>query len=88
VSNPYGGVQVEITLGSGNRITDIRAIEMPDSEARSSQLSDMAEPLLREEALREQGANLDTVSGATETCDSYEQSLRAAIEAARRGERD
>ena len=35
---------------------------------------------LREEALQEQGADLDTVSGATETSVSYRESLRAAIE--------
>jgi uncharacterized protein with FMN-binding domain len=81
-TNPYGAVQVEIEYVNG-KIVDIVAIEMPDSESRSSQLSDLSEPLLRAEALREQGANLDTISGATDTCVSYRDSLRAALDEAR-----
>jgi uncharacterized protein with FMN-binding domain len=61
-------------------MVDIRAIEMPDSESRSDQLSDQVSVQLREEALQEQGYDLDTVSGATETSVSYRDSLRAAIE--------
>jgi uncharacterized protein with FMN-binding domain len=87
VENPYGAVQVVIEL-AGNRITDVRTLEMPDSEARSEQVSSLAEPQLREEALREQGASLDTVSGATETSESYQESLRVAIERMKKGERD
>jgi uncharacterized protein with FMN-binding domain len=77
--NPYGAVQLEITV-QGTRMVDIRAIEMPDSESRSDQLSDQVSVQLREEALQEQGYDLDTVSGATETSVSYRDSLRAAIE--------
>jgi len=77
--NPYGAVQLEITV-QGSRMVEIRAIEMPDSESRSDQLSDQVSVQLREEALQEQGYDLDTVSGATETSVSYRDSLRAAIE--------
>jgi len=87
VENPYGAVQVVIEL-DGSRIVDVRTLEMPETEARSQQLSALAEPQLRAEALREQGADLDTVSGATETSESYRRSLRAAIERMKRGERD
>jgi len=87
VENDYGAVQVVIEL-DGSRIVEVRTLEMPDAEARSDQLSSLAEPQLREEALREQGADLDTVSGATETSESYRGSLRAAIERMKRGERD
>ncbi|GAA1892414.1 hypothetical protein GCM10009687_72120 [Asanoa iriomotensis] len=87
VENPYGAVQVVIEV-DGNRIADIRTLEMPDLEARSDQLSAQVETQMREEALREQGANLDTVSGATETSESYRESLRVAIERMKKGERD
>ncbi|MEV0611347.1 FMN-binding protein [Polymorphospora rubra] len=85
-SNDYGAVQVQITM-SGDRITEIRTLEMPESSSRSSQLSARAEPLLKAEALREQGADLDTVSGATYTSQSYRESLQGALDAAARGER-
>jgi uncharacterized protein with FMN-binding domain len=87
VENPYGAVQVVIEV-SGSRIADVRTLEMPDLEARSDQLSALVETRLGEEALREQGADLDTVSGATETSESYRESLRVAIERMKRGERD
>jgi uncharacterized protein with FMN-binding domain len=87
VANPYGAVQVVIEV-DGNRITDVRTLEMPDLEARSDQLSAQVQTRLREEALREQGADLDTVSGATETSESYKESLRVAIERMKQGERD
>ncbi|MDG4827278.1 FMN-binding protein [Asanoa sp. WMMD1127] len=87
VENPYGAVQVVIDL-SGNRIERVRTLEMPDLEARSDQLSALVESQLGEEAVREQGADLDTVSGATETSESYRESLRVAIERMKKGERD
>ncbi|MEV0717314.1 FMN-binding protein [Asanoa sp. NPDC050611] len=87
VENPYGAVQVVIEV-DGKRIADVRTLEMPDLEARSDQLSAQVETQMREEALREQGADLDTVSGATETSESYRESLRVAIERMKKGERD
>ncbi|GIF76953.1 FMN-binding protein [Asanoa siamensis] len=87
VQNPYGAVQVVLDL-DGNRITAVRTLEMPDVEARSDQLSALVESQLGEEAVREQGADLDTVSGATETSEAYKESLRRAIERMKNGERD
>lgn len=86
VANEYGAVQVQITW-SGGRFTEVRALEMPESSSRSNQLSARAEPLLRADALRRQNADLDTVSGASYTSQSYRDSLQGAIDAANRGER-
>ena len=44
-----------------------------------------AEPILREEALRAGSADIDVVSGATYTSESWIESLQAAIDKARRG---
>jgi len=87
VENPYGAVQVVIEL-DGNRIVNVRTLEMPDLDARSDQLSAQVEAQLGDEAVREQGADLDTVSGATETSESYQESLRVAIDRMKKGERD
>ncbi|MEV4534722.1 FMN-binding protein [Asanoa sp. NPDC049518] len=87
VENPYGAVQVVLEL-DGNRIVNVRTLEMPDQEARSDQLSAQVESQLGDEAVREQGADLDTVSGATETSESYKESLRVAIDRMKKGERD
>lgn len=87
VQNPYGAVQVQLVV-DGDRFTDVVALVLPDREARSQTISKNAVPQLRAEALREQSADLDTVSGATATSESYVASLQAAIDRATKGERD
>jgi uncharacterized protein with FMN-binding domain len=81
VVNRYGPVQVEVTL-SGDRIVDVQALELPSDRAKSVRINDVAGPLLREEALTAQSARVDTVSGATYTSLSYQQSLQAALDQA------
>lgn len=77
----YGIVQVAVTL-QGNRITDVTALQLPSDRARSRAISQYAAPILRSEALRAQGAQIDTVSGASYTSDGYAQSLQAALDQA------
>ena len=79
VGNRYGTVQVKVTL-QGNQITDIVAVQMPDSHERSVEISQQAEPILRQEALQAQSAQIDILSGATYTSESYAQSLQAALD--------
>ena len=82
VDNRYGTVQVRVTL-RGNRIVDVRSIQMPMGHQRSVFITDQAGPYLREEALHAQSAQIDIVSGATYTSDSYAQSLQSALDRAR-----
>ena len=79
VDNQYGTVQVQVTL-QGNQITDIVALQMPDGHRRSVEISEQAEPALRQEALQAQSAQIDIVSGATFTSQSYAQSLQSALD--------
>lgn len=75
----YGPVQVQIVI-SGGRISDIKALKLPDESPRSKAISQYSEPQLRQEALDAQSSHIDTVSGATDTSDSYRTSLQAAID--------
>jgi uncharacterized protein with FMN-binding domain len=77
--NRYGTVQVQVTL-QGSQIMDVVALQMPDSHQRSVEISQQAEPILRQEALQAQSAQIDIVSGATFTSQSYVQSLQAALD--------
>ena len=77
--NRYGTVQVQVTL-QGNTITDVALLQMPDSHQRSVEISQQAEPLLLQEALQAQSAQIDIVSGATYTSQSYAQSLQSALD--------
>ncbi|MBY8872802.1 FMN-binding protein [Micromonospora sp. PLK6-60] len=77
----WGPVQVRITV-SGGKITDVTAVRVPDGNFRDQQINDYAVPILRQEAIAAQSAQIDTVSGATVTSDGYRESLQAAIDAA------
>jgi len=78
VQNPFGEVQVQITLASG-KITAVTALQMP-THGRSGFISQDVAPILQGEALSAQSASIDTVSGATYTSDAYAQSLQSAID--------
>lgn len=81
VQTRFGSVQVQITVQAG-RITDVTALQLTDAERRSVQISNQAAPLLRDEVLQSQSANVQTISGATVTSDAYLSSLQAALDAA------
>ncbi|MCU1501693.1 MAG: FMN-binding protein [Ilumatobacteraceae bacterium] len=80
-TNKYGPVQVQITV-AGGKITDVVALQTPTGDRKSISINDRATPTLVSEALSAQSANVDTVSGATYTTDSYKISLQSAIDLA------
>lgn len=77
----WGPVQVKITVSAG-KITDVSAVQVPDGNRRDQEINDYAVPILRQEALAAQSAEIDSVSGATVTSDGYRESLQSAIDAA------
>ena len=80
-SNKWGPVQVKITV-AGSRITNVTAIHTPASKPKSVRINDRAVPMLESEALTAQSAQINTISGATYTSDSYAMSLQSALDAA------
>lgn len=81
VSTRYGDVQVRIVL-VGKQIVDVKALRLPNDRDRSVRISNEAGPLLREEALSAQSAQIDLLSGASYTSDGYAQSLQGALDSA------
>ncbi len=61
------------------RMTAIYIPTYPDHTDRSVYINQTALPILKNEALQAQSANIDVVSGATYTSDAFAQSLQAAI---------
>jgi uncharacterized protein with FMN-binding domain len=84
LTTPFSSIQVRAELTRG-RLTDVRTLSLTGADAHTQALNARAEPILREEALRAGCADIDVVSGATYTSESWIQSLRAAIRDARRG---
>lgn len=82
--NFFGDVVVRIVISNGH-ITDVQAVKLPTDRAYSAYVSQVAGPLLRTEALQAQSANIDIISGATYTSQSYAQSLGSALQQAHLG---
>jgi uncharacterized protein with FMN-binding domain len=77
----WGPVQVRITVANG-KIIDVEATTYPDGNQRDIEINDRALPILHDEVLAAQSADINTVSGATVTSDGYITSLQAALDAA------
>lgn len=82
ITTQYGPVQVAAVVRAG-RITEVRALRAPDDNPNSQRINAHAIPILRQEALDAQGADIATVAGATFTSEGYRQSLQSAIDDAR-----
>jgi uncharacterized protein with FMN-binding domain len=78
VGRGYGNVQVEITV-QGGRIVDVTALEVPQNDGRSAQISSVAIPYLVDQALQAQSSDVAGVSGATYTSVGFAESLKSAL---------
>jgi uncharacterized protein with FMN-binding domain len=81
VDTRYGPVQVRIDV-SGGKISKIDVLQYPDGLQRDQDINSYALPVLNQEALAAQSAQIDSVSGATYTSDGYTQSLQSALDQA------
>jgi uncharacterized protein with FMN-binding domain len=82
ITTPFSVIQVRATLTRG-RLTGVQTVELTGDGPHTDALNARAEPILRAEALRAGSAEIDVVSGATYTSESWRDSLQAAIDAAR-----
>jgi uncharacterized protein with FMN-binding domain len=80
--NPYGTIQVRVTL-NGGKITDVSTLQSPNDRGRSVEIAQEALPVLRQEVLRAQSAQIDVVSGASYDSQGYAQSVQSALDKAR-----
>lgn len=81
-NTPFGNVQVRVTV-SGGKIASITPLQLTRLGGRSVQIDDYAVPILKQEAMQAQSANINTVSGATYTSQGYAQSLQSALDQAK-----
>jgi uncharacterized protein with FMN-binding domain len=79
VDTQYGSAQVRVTVKNGKIVT-IDALQLQNNDPHSQQISSSAAPVLQQEALTKQTADVDAVSGATYTSASYTQSLQSALD--------
>ncbi|MGW5102529.1 FMN-binding protein [Streptomyces sp. NPDC004100] len=74
----YGAVQVRLTV-RGGKITKAEAVQAPKG-GTSDQKTALSVPRLNQEAVVAQGAEIDSVSGATYTSAGYKKSLQSALD--------
>jgi len=74
----YGNIQVQVTIGSG-KITDVQLLSYPDHAGHTQEVSSMSLPTLKSEVIQSQSAQVDVVSGATQTSQAFMQSVASAL---------
>ncbi|WP_370457736.1 FMN-binding protein [Actinoplanes sp. OR16] len=81
VQTQEGDVQVAITVADG-KIIAVTVPIYPGGSSRHEEISARSIPVLVQETLDAQSADIDSVSGATYTSGGYKESLQSALDAA------
>ena len=68
---------MQLTVAAG-KITDVNVLQYPSGNPQDDQINSYALPVLVQETLNAQSAQIDMVSGATVTSVGYTQSLQSA----------
>jgi len=74
----YGTVQVKAIVKNG-QLADVQFLQYPNDRSNSRYINSQAMPLLTQEAIQAQSAQVDGVSGATFTSQAFQQSLATAL---------
>lgn len=74
----YGYIQVKVTI-QGGKIANVEFLQYPHDRMTSMHINSQAMPYLKQEAIQAQSANVDGVSGATDTSQAFIQSLTSAL---------
>jgi len=79
VNYNYGVISVSVTV-NGKKITKVAIASLDDGGSfRSQSIDQQSIPLLEQQALQAQSANIQGVSGATYTSAGFAQSLQSAL---------
>ena len=74
----YGPVEVRATVKNG-AIANVAFLRYPNTHSTSVFINGQAMPMLAQEAISAQSANVDIISGATDTSLAFRQSLASAL---------
>jgi len=78
IQTRWGPVQIAATIDNG-QLTSVQLLQLPSGDPHSASISQYSGPMLVEQALAAQSANVDGVSGATYTSDGFRRSLQSAL---------
>lgn len=74
----YGTIQVQAVI-SGGKITDVVFLNYPQDRQTSVLINRQAMPILKSETIAAQSAEVNIVSGATDTSSAFITSLASAL---------
>ncbi len=74
----YGELQVAAVV-QGGQLTDVQFLQSPQDGGHTKKISETALPVLKQEAISAQSAQVSIVSGATQTSEAFQQSLAGAL---------
>lgn len=77
----WGPVQVQLTVAGGT-ISKVTVLQYPSGNGKDQEINDYALPILTQETVDAQSAQIDMVSGATVTSNGYLESLQSALDQA------
>jgi uncharacterized protein with FMN-binding domain len=77
----WGPVQVQLKV-TNKKITNVSVIQFPNGNGKDQEINSQALPILTQETVEAQSAQIDMVSGATVTSDGYLESLQSALDQA------
>ncbi|MBI5358665.1 FMN-binding protein [Candidatus Amesbacteria bacterium] len=77
----YGNLQVKAIVKNG-LISDVIFLDYPQDRPTSREINTQAMPYLKSEAIAAQSAQVDVITGATQTSKAFIESLTAALNAA------
>lgn len=78
----YGNIQVQISITDG-KISNVEFLQHPNDRSTSREINDQAMPMLTSEAISAQSANVDIISGATDSSIAFRESLASALDLAK-----
>ena len=74
----YGNIQVQAVITNG-KITDVIFLQYPNDNRTSQYINSQADPMLKQEAIQVQSAQVDIISGASASSQAFQQSLADAL---------
>jgi uncharacterized protein with FMN-binding domain len=74
----YGNIELRAIIQNG-RLSDVIPLQYPNDRKTSIDISAASLPILEREAIKSQSADVDIVSGATQTSEGFVQSLGDAL---------
>jgi uncharacterized protein with FMN-binding domain len=74
----YGNIQVQAII-QGGRLADVVFLQYPNDRSRSININTQAMPYLKSEAISAQSANVNIISGASDSSMAFQESLGTAL---------